>query len=167
MILLLLNSTRFQVGGSYPSLELRGKDAKPKYFAGPSTTGVEFEFTEAVYDKSSRDSAINWGYSGGLPADTVISGKDFSKYKKLNIYVQGDSCGDMFVCDLEHSNTSGRYWGYGVVDVSTSGSTNVVSICTINVKTDKTGFDLYMYNYPNTPSLTYSDGRVVKIEGVY
>ena len=40
-IVRLINSTRFQVGGSYPSLEFRGKDTRPKYFAGSSTTGTE------------------------------------------------------------------------------------------------------------------------------
>lgn len=43
------------------------------------------EKAEVVYDMSSQDESINWGYSSGIQAGTYISGKDLSKYKRIKV----------------------------------------------------------------------------------
>lgn len=50
---------------------------------------LTIERSEIVYDKDSTDSVLNWGYTSGISAGNsgiTVSGKDFSKYKKLKIY---------------------------------------------------------------------------------
>lgn len=50
------------------------------------------ERNEVVYDMTSSDSNFNWGYTSGISAGNTgitVSGKDFSKYKKLKFYFKG------------------------------------------------------------------------------
>lgn len=44
-----------------------------------------FEQSETIYDKTSADANINWGYTSGIPSGTSVS-KSFSKYKKLRVW---------------------------------------------------------------------------------
>lgn len=43
--------------------------------------------TEVVYDMTSSDVNKNWGYTSGIQGGVTVSGKDFSKYKVLRVYV--------------------------------------------------------------------------------
>lgn len=45
---------------------------------------------ETIYDMSSDDSSKNWGYTSGITAGTTVSGKAFTKYKSLIVYM-GDA----------------------------------------------------------------------------
>ena len=42
--------------------------------------------TEVVYDMTSSDANINWGYTSGIQNNITVTGKDFSKYEKLIAY---------------------------------------------------------------------------------
>lgn len=54
-----------------------------------SNVTVGIEKTDLLYDMSSSNSSINWGYTSGI-SDSTIS-KDFSKYKFLRLFVS--NCG--------------------------------------------------------------------------
>lgn len=44
------------------------------------------ENVETIYDMNSSDSSKNWGYTSGLVNETVVTGKDLSKYKRIRGY---------------------------------------------------------------------------------
>lgn len=48
-----------------------------------ASNGAIYNNVETVYDMTSSDSSINWGYTSGIQGGVTISGKDFSKYDKL------------------------------------------------------------------------------------
>lgn len=71
------------------------------------------EHSEVIYDKDSSDSNINWGYTSGILSDTSVTGKDFSKYKRLRVSccckkstISSDTFGRnvVFEIDLTHFN---------------------------------------------------------------
>ena len=43
------------------------------------------EKVEMIYDNTSTNPSLNWGYTNGIPSGTTVS-KSFSKYKKLRVY---------------------------------------------------------------------------------
>ena len=49
---------------------------------------ADVEHIETIYDMSSSDSNINWGYTGGI-ANTLVQ-RDFTKYKKLICYFNSE-----------------------------------------------------------------------------
>ena len=60
-------------------------------------TNISCLRTEVVYDMTSSDANINWGYTSGIENNVTVTGKDFSKYEKLIAY-----------CDT-------NYYIYGIV----------------------------------------------------
>lgn len=45
-----------------------------------------YEQVETIYDMASSDSSKNWGYTSGIGSGVSVSGKNFSKYKKLKLF---------------------------------------------------------------------------------
>lgn len=52
-----------------------------------SITPQEYKKEELLYDMTSSDSKINWGYPNGIQADVTVSNLDFTKYCCLTVYV--------------------------------------------------------------------------------
>lgn len=53
-------------------------------------TSEIIEKCDILYDKNSNESNKNWGYTGGINANTTITNKDFKKYKRV-VGVFGES----------------------------------------------------------------------------
>lgn len=51
-----------------------------------ASNGAIYNNTEVVYDMTSPNANINWGYTSGIRNNITVTGKDFSKYEKLIAY---------------------------------------------------------------------------------
>ena len=67
------------------ALYISDANGKLNKIAGNYRDDDTVEHSEVIYDKTSSDANINWGYTGGIPSGTTIS-KSFSKYKKLRVW---------------------------------------------------------------------------------
>ena len=135
---------------------------------------ADVEHIETIYDMSSSDSNINWGYTGGLLGETTVNNKNFSKYKKLKVYCNAgrsnfDYCIDL-IKKLKLITLNGYAYGGGgevpsfdVIENTTKGISYVSS--------DKTTFFHYLIGFTNTSGWQSRNNDanflVYKIEGVY
>ena len=129
-----------------------------------------YENIETVYDKTSNNSSLNWGYTSGITADTVVSGKDFSKYKKLIVYYSFASNGSFVEIDLTYQVKSDTYKCSNVLDFGyESSSTNYLYVISGEVNGAKTSFKPYLaLKFVTTGQVIKRDEyNVYKIEGVY
>lgn len=105
-----------------------------------NSSGVNIE---TIYDMSSNDSSINWGYTSGIQGGVTVTGKDFSKYKKLVLSVRCAYSSFTYIISLENVNAlmpndlagysySGSGQGQGAV------TNNHLGISTTFISTDKT-----------------------------
>ena len=128
------------------------------------------ERVEVVYDKTSDDPNINWGYKTGLPTKSTVTGKDFSKYKYLKIYVYISGAAGVYYVDLTQKQTT-KYLGLNIFSFGyESSSTNYLFKSACYVAADKTSIELYTEIVWLTDGHTYSSPDayyVYKIEGVY
>ena len=60
------------------ALYISDANGKLNKIAGNYRDDDTVEHSEVIYDKTSSDANINWGYTGGIPSGTTIS-KSFSK----------------------------------------------------------------------------------------
>ena len=139
-----------------------------------------FEQSETIYDKTSADANLNWGYTSGIPSGTSVS-KSFSKYKKLRVFAgQADSRigATMGFCevDLRHKTiqwdgTVQNYYSasnvYDSVMVEDTG-TNYPLQRTVKAVVNDTLSQITVYNvktgrYHNSAE----NGNIFRIEGVY
>lgn len=128
------------------------------------------EHSEVIYDKDSSDSNINWGYTSGILSDTSVTGKDFSKYKRLRVSCcckksikSDDTFGRnvVFEIDLTHFNGfeytttyrpayyTGNDYNQSIIFVVTEDKTKMTFVC-----------------YGNAVKVT-EDTYIYKIEGIY
>lgn len=133
-----------------------------------SILGVER--VETIYDKDSANASVNWGYTSGITSGTSVTGKDFSKYKRLRIYycakngsVASDSWGRNNILEIDLSNLIN--FGYSASSKLRylKASDNYDGSTVVTINSSKTEFLLSMLDGTNnnTSSFTY------KIEGVY
>lgn len=137
---------------------------------------------ETIYDMKSSDSSINWSYPSGIKTGIPISGKNFSKYKRLRVYCNGANpvSSRIYEIDLTRPVTDVKVSGYPymgvgtdtafddlVADASTAGIYYDVSL----VSTDKTTFLHYRTGYTIGANVTSKNGNdyyyIYRIEGVW
>lgn len=129
-----------------------------------------FEKIETIYDMNSTDANINWGYTGGIGNGATVTGKDFTKYKKL-IGTYGDTGNfQWFVyVDLSIQYAAGGYRGgnsFSAIDVDFQNQM-LSKFGDLRVSADKTSlstFSGYTYNGNANITGTY---KLCKVEGVY
>lgn len=127
--------------------------------------------TEVVYDMTSSDANINWGYTSGITNNTTVTNKDFNKYKKLIVYAEiADSTNGIAEIDLMQKNGTGsQYNGNNLVMFGYETSTaNYVFQCGGFVNSDKTSFTAVskLRFIPTGATVTDSAYFVYRIEGV-
>lgn len=136
-----------------------------------SNVTVNIEKTELLYDMSSSDSSINWGYTSGVGTGTIISNKNFEKYKKLICYykdeTQKDACSSELFVDLTHINTTTNV--YMASSVPNLARTTVLygDCVRCYISPDKTRIEIYAQQYSTQTAYDNNNMKVYKIEGVY
>ncbi len=55
---------------------------------------------QLIYDKDSEDENINWGYTDGIPGNTVVNYSSILNYKLLKIRLSFDGGYDDFIFDI-------------------------------------------------------------------
>lgn len=129
---------------------------------------ADVEHIQVIYDKDSTDSNINWGKTSGIGHKLEVTGKNFSKYKKLKVLADMVWAKGIVEVDLTKFNTeAGVYFGsqnlmagkhpqYGIYFYSTI----------IGVNNQKTSITPEFYNVVGEVT-NDNAGKVLKIEGVY
>lgn len=137
----------------------------------------DVEHIETRYDKNSSDSNINWGYTSGIQLNGEVTGKDFSKYKKLNVYLNGAFVNCIIQIDLTTPvpriyKAGYSYYG-GTVVVNTDAPSYILKMAVL-VSTDKTSINFYICGYQNVQgggafnnAEQSEQYAIYKIEGVF
>lgn len=142
-----------------------------------------FEHIETIYNSDSSDGNINWGYHNtGIRGGIKVTGKDFSKYKKLIVHVSFNTVISTYEIDLTKQTytmldtplSDYRYNSIGSIN-SESHSSLYSSITLVN--NSKTEIYHYSIGYYTLTSNTWNDRGnevsngagyyIYKIEGVY
>jgi hypothetical protein len=132
------------------------------------------ETIETIYDNTSDDPNINWGYKDGIQtvvhsdpnvASVTISGKDFSKYKKLIITTTGRAPDrNHILVDLTQLTSDNNYSGLVVGFIHrTSVLYGSVIICKVDESKSIITFESTQYT---TSGYYGSYDAIYKIEGV-
>ena len=123
------------------------------------------EKVEVIYDQSSSDSNINWGYTSGIMGGTTINNLNFSKYKKLIFYCKCFDLQANAIMSLDSSHY-GTYHISAINDRIEDGS-EYRTIFNIEISSTKDSL-INLHFWQNTVS---KDGLntfiIIKIEGVY
>jgi len=126
---------------------------------------INLEFVETIYDNTSTDSNINWGYTSGIKGNVVINNKDFSKYKMLRVYsVINWNC-NMFIIDLTRLNKNYTKFYGSTGNPRVDGSVYHFISCGF-VNSEKTSIN---FTYYRNTTIYNNDNSYFcyKIEGVY
>ena len=140
---------------------------------------ADVEHIETIYNKSSNDTNINWGYTGGIQDEVSITNKDFSKYKYLKCYIVNEDAGKyaqtmIAVVDLT-TLFNNYYRGASTIETVYTGksiSTELISIQNINayidVNVNKNTIYVTLKVHTNGSEVSVNNYTYVyKIEGVY
>lgn len=129
-------------------------------------TNISCLRTEVVYDMTSSDANINWGYPNGIKNNVTVTGKDFSKYEKLIAYCYANYYIYPVEIDLTKSTSENFYLGRLCIGKGMSmlyfagGETNL----------EKTSFKARIFRVNPTTNMSdeYDEDLfyVYKIEGV-
>ena len=138
-----------------------------------------YENIETIYDMSSSDSSLNWGYTSGIEGGgttgVTISNKDFSKYKKLLVYYRfwtptvGKDATSHLEVDLDKlvsSVYSGMNTGYVVFENSWIFMQTILAY----VNSAKTSITICGWRNCNSgadATKNVANGKCYKIIGVY
>ena len=132
---------------------------------------ADVEHIEVLYDKTSSDANINWGKTSGIYGGNVISGKDFSKYKKLIVYSYSLGCIMTTIIPLTSHNITLITSSYLGCNTGLSYDTTDLQCIKCSVNSGKTDFTVDAIGLYNTSGFSLrneTDGYFVyKIEGVY
>ena len=128
-----------------------------------------FEKTEIIYDMNSSDPNINWGYTSGIGSSTTVTGKDFTKYKKLiGTYGDGGNAQWVVITDLSIPSTQ-KYSGVNSVSrIDNSVNNQMLSrFAELSISLDKTSLTTYSdFSYNGNANFVQSY-KLCKLEGVY
>jgi hypothetical protein len=135
---------------------------------GSGSSGLNIE---TIYNMTSDDPNINWGYTSGIKGATTISGKNFSKYKGLWVYINySNLIISRVYIDLNYTPKNTEY-AYNVVDVSGTEVSADCFSCDIRINMEKTSIALRKIGYFSgtkyNDRLSYESYYLYKIEGVY
>ena len=123
--------------------------------------------TEVVYDMTSSDSSINWGYTSGIQGNnTSVGGKDFSPYIALIITAKQGVASMTSIMDLTTINTQSNTYNSGALGAEDSD----VDYCKFTVNASKTEFIVNRLGYRTMAGQAYdvntSSAVCMKIVGV-
>lgn len=131
--------------------------------------------TEVIYDMTSSDANINWGYASGIKGNEYINGKDFSKYTRLIIHIIFANCiTTTGVVDLEKitqdSNSSSGYNYKNRIITGSETSSSDIYFCYVKISSNKTviandGMGYYAGTTVNARN-NNANYYIYKIEGV-
>lgn len=155
---------------------LNGSEIQPKMTASDGIeiennvikTSKLIEKVETIYDKSSSDSDINWGYTGGIVGGNTIE-KDLSKYKYLRVYCLLNN----YFTRTFYISVSSPSEIYGVISTESPNESNHNSTL-VRMNVSKTSFSIsfYIVLYQSSAmkweeKKSASGYQIYKIEGVY
>lgn len=120
------------------------------------------EEVEVVYDVSSADINLNWGYTSGINNGTVFT-KDLSKYKRLIFYFENFPNGG--ICEIDNGYGSSVNQEHGIV-YSTQNDQGFLYVYLFKVKRTDNSYQVYFTRYRQNDANQNSSGVVYKIEGV-
>lgn len=134
---------------------------------------ADVEHIETIYDTNNSD--MDWGYDGGIIGGVEVTGKDFSKYKKLRVYAYVYNTiinYDIQLNRVVREQVAG-YTHYGAGE--TPSYTNIGNYYASQsiVNTAKTSFYHYNVGFREMGSSAFTNKNgdtnyyVYKIEGVY
>lgn len=133
-----------------------------------------FERVETLYDKDVLDSSINWGYTGGIQGNKIITGKDFNKYKMLRVYVVTYVGQAVTHIDLQKTiarSVMGDYYYFAGQVIAAPDGVNDIYKSVMAVNSNKTAFKHQYVGYSNYTQYisrdTNSDYYIYKIEGIF
>lgn len=129
-----------------------------------------FNQVETIYDMNSTDANINWGYTGGIGNGTTVTGKDFTKYKKLiGTYGDGGNFQWFVYVDLSIQYAAGGYRGgnsYSSTDAEFQNQM-LSKFGDLRISADKTSLSTFSgYTYNGNANIT-GNYKLCKVEGVY
>lgn len=144
--------------------------------------------TEVVYDMTSSDSHKNWGYHNGIQGGVTVSGKDFSKYKVLRVYVNyantvtqiEDIDMNLLVdnkyfiaqrCGTQSTSNANFYFSNSYVNSSKSSFTHdgigYISGTTVNLRNSNDDYIVYkIEGVLKEPSMIYTGAELHEGEGI-
>lgn len=129
------------------------------------------ELVDLLYDKNSSDPVFNWGKTGGIQDNVVVTNKDFSKYKKLVVHGQAYAQNFTGIIDLTQPTTSDDYRGLNISSMSwdTSGLGMLAFICGGIVNSAKTSFQsiVHFIRVSNGATGATTAYFIYRIEGIY
>lgn len=108
-----------------------------------------------LYDKTSNDSSINWGYTSGITSGITVSNKNFSGYQRLKVEAVVNTAIRLF-----YEVDIGSYGGAYTINYDNNNVLFSVSYC------DLTTFVHTRAGYGTTTLYSNADYAVVKIWGV-
>ena len=124
--------------------------------------------TEVVYDMSSSDANKNWGYPNGIQGGVTVSGKDFSKYEKLIVYVNlihNITAGFQLIYEIDLTYTSNSENKYSASMYGISSASKDMGFSQSYVNAEKNSFTHSKTGYNQITEIR-SDSIVYKIEGI-
>lgn len=139
--------TNYNWTGWFNESDMAAKDASNLSNTNKSSwkTALNVAQLETIYDKSSNDSSINWGYTNGINSGTTITDKDFNPYSYLIITV-GDNRTDgnarwttVAILDLTSTKRgSSGYYTSGITAAVDTTSNFYKIVASFNVNSEKT-----------------------------
>lgn len=146
------------------------------------TALLNYTQSEVIYDADSNDVNLNWGYTSGIPSGTIVSDKNFSKYKKLIVIgyqaASGELVATMGSCEVDLRNFTKQYDGttldfysgsndfYAFNVTDTPNAYAMIRTISAKINSDKTNIKLY-----NVKTGRYfdnvNDGKIFRILGVF
>lgn len=148
--------------------------SKPEYdYSEIKNKPIGIEKVELLYDKTSNDANINWGYTAGIKGGATITNKSFQKYKYLRISFFSYSTRGQYMMDLTSTMDTGisgySYMGNGIINAIDA--LTEFHYCFSAVDSSKTSFKNWKMGYvkgeENTERNDSSKYYIEKIEGVY
>lgn len=135
--------------------------------AGGQTTYDKNDFarnSRVIYDASSSDTRLNWGYPTGISNNITVTDRDFSEFKYL-ICFTGNSDNHVGVI----VNLINNYGGYGGRAVENAWKENglVVDIVNISINSAKTSITPTFLQIWDNSDFTLNRGAIRTIVGVY
>lgn len=130
-----------------------------------------FEQSETIYDMTSTDANINWGYTSGINDYVNVINKNFTKYKKLILYHRAYDNHYKSEIDLTKLNSANNYIGINVGNLiyDASGLGSLAYIGKSIVNENKTSIQCFTHfiRVSNGDTGATDGYAVYKIEGVY
>ena len=136
----LINSTRLQVGGSYPSLEFKGKDAKPTYNGNDIAL-----FSDITANALALDGSNTMTGKLNLKATGANEGNIGTNGIRWNLDSLPQDTAPQYVCTIEGFALGGRQKWSTVLDLKAQMQIHKLGTTNWNVTQDSSGNLVFTY----------------------